>query len=103
MIDYLSAIKLGWLTQSSPNILILNSHLPTNEVVQFLKDVNADTVYLCLPNNERGEKLYKRFSTLVRNFPSRIYQVDYRLKYSGFESVNDFLLQNPSRNLGYTK
>src|SRR5699024_12258195 len=34
MIDYLSAIKLGWLTSSVQNILILNSHLPTNEVIR---------------------------------------------------------------------
>lgn len=103
MIDYLSAIKLGWLTSSVQNILILNSHLPTNEVIHFLKRVSADTVYLYLPNNERGEKLYKRFSSLVLYFPSKIYQVDYRIKYSGFETVNDFLLQNPRRNSEYTK
>lgn len=103
MIDYLTAIKLGWLTPNAQNIIILNSYLPTNEVIQFLKIVSADTVNLYLPNNERGQKMYKRFSSLVRYFPSKIYQVDYRIKYSGFETVNDFLLQNPSRNSEYTK
>src|SRR5699024_8667032 len=53
MIDYLTAIKLRWLTSSAQNIIILNSYLPTNEVIQFLKSVSADTVNLYLPNNER--------------------------------------------------
>lgn len=85
MFDFLSAIKLKWISQQD-NVIILNSTALLQKAISVI-ETNDYSVNLFLDNDSAGEKATHLFSktTSVK---------DCREKYKGYKDVNDFLLGN---------
>lgn len=83
MFDFLSAIKLKWISQQE-NVIILNSTALLNKAISIL-EANDYSVNLFLDNDPAGDKATRLLSKTTS-------AKDCREKYKGYKDVNDFLI-----------